>query len=183
MTDKIKRKAIESAMRDGTILGMLWIATFSVSIVMLKSIGNGGGLILSLAVTVLTLSSPILAYKLAVKHRNSECNGTIGYGEAWIHIFVMYLCAILLSSIIQFIFYAYIDPHIFGDLIPAFAKLAAESGLGTNDIEIFTQLFAEMEKMSAAEIVMSQLGGHVTRSIILTTFIAIAVKKNPEKNI
>ena len=79
--------------------------------------------------------------------------------------------------------YSYIDPHIFGDLIPAFAKLAAESGLGTNDIEIFTQLFASMEKMSAAEIVMSQLGGHVTRSIILTTFIAIAVKKNPENNI
>lgn len=170
-------------MRDGTILGMLWIVTFSVSIVMLKSIGNGGGFILSLAVTILTFSSPILAYKLAVKHRNSERNGAMGYGEAWIHIFVMYLCAILLSSIIQFIFYAYIDPHIFGNLIPAFAKLAAESGMSADDIGIFTQLFAEMEKMSAGEIVMSQLGGHVTRSIILTTFLAIAVKKIPENNI
>ena len=99
MTDKIKRKAIESAMRDGTILGMLWIATFSVSIVMLKSIGNGGGLILSLAVTVLTLSSPILAYKLAVKHRNSECNGTIGYGESWMHIFVMYHTSFINNSV------------------------------------------------------------------------------------
>ena len=179
-----KRKiTAESAMRDGTILGCLWTVTFALSIVMLNMLVKGQGMILTLAVLATTLMSPFVAYKLAAKHRDNERDGAMTFGEAWTYIAVMYLCAILLSSIIQFIFYAYIDPHIFGNLIPAFAKLAAESGLGANDIEIFTQLFASMEKMSAAEIVMSQLSGHVTRSIILTTFIAIAVKKNPENNI
>lgn len=183
MSDTTNKYSIESAMRDGTILGMLWIATFSVSIVMLKSIGNGGGLIASLATIVLTCSSPFLAYKLAVKHRNGERNGTIGYGEAWIYILIMYLCAILLSSIIQFVFYAYIDPHIFGNLIPSFENIAAKNGMNASDMNIFTQLFASMEKMSAGEIVMSQFSGHLTRCLILTTLLAAAVKKVPENNI
>lgn len=178
MSDITKKYSIENALRDGTILGMLWIVTFSVSIAMLKSIGNGDALITSLATTALTCFSPILAYKLAVKHRNSECNGTISYVEAWVHIFVMYSCAILLSSIAQFIFYAYIDPHLFSGLIPEFEKFAAANGMEAGNISIFTQTFENMERMSTGSIILSQASGHFTRDIILTSILAIAVKKD-----
>ena len=64
MMDKRKITA-ESAMRDGTILGCLWTATFALSIVMLKMVVNGQGLLISFAVLVMTLMSPFVAYKLA----------------------------------------------------------------------------------------------------------------------
>ena len=178
MTDNNKRSTMESAMRDGTILGMLWIVTFSVSIVMLKTMFNNGGLLVSLAVVVLSASSPFLAYKLAVKHRNNERGGTISYGEAWMHIATMYVCAILLSSLAQFVFYAYIDPHIFGNMIPLFEKFAIENNIDASSINLFTELFANMEKMSAGNIVLSQASGHITRDILLTSLLAIAVKNN-----
>ena len=98
MIDKRKMTA-ESAMRDGTILGCLWIVTFALSIVMLNMLVKGQGMILTLAVLAMTLMSPFVAYKLAAKHRDNERDGAMTFGEAWTYIAVMYLCAILLSAI------------------------------------------------------------------------------------
>ena len=178
MTESKENSNRESAMRDGTVLALLWIVTFTLSTVMLKSVNNDYGIVASLGTMALTMMSPFVVYKLSLKHRNNERNGTMTYSEAWLYIFIMYLCAIILSSIAQYIFYAYIDPDIFAGVIPEFENLAT-NGLDAESIKIFTGTFEMLDKMSAGEIVLSQMSGHITRTIILTSLIALAIKKNP----
>ncbi len=172
----------ESAMRDGTVLGLLWIVTFAMSVVMFKSIGNGYGLAASFATAVLSMMSPCVAYRLAVKHRNAERNGAISFGEAWLYIFIMYLCAIVLASIAQYIFYAFIDPHMFGNMIPVFQELAAASGLPSGTTEVFTKMFETMENTSTADIIMSQLSGHIMRDTLISAILAAAIRKTTDNS-
>lgn len=177
MTQQTKN-ITESAMRDGTILGCLWTATFAVSIVMLKSLVNGQGLILSFIALAMTMLSPYIAYKLAIKHRDSERDGTISYGEAWMHIIIMYICAILLSSIAQYIYYAYIDPNIFGDLSATFLAFSRNNSLDEQGTKVLTDFFSTMSNIGTGEMIMSLMTGHITRDIFIATILAIAVKKN-----
>ena len=173
----------ESAMRDGTILGLLWIATFAMSVIMFKSIDNGYGLVASFATGILSIMSPCVAYRLAARYRNNVHGGTMTYGEAWLYIFIMYLCAIVLASLAQYAFYAFIDPHMFGNIIPVFRNFAAANGLDSKSIEVFTKMFETMENTDTADIIISQLSGHISRDIIITTFLAVAIRRTPENNI
>lgn len=183
MSGNSSAKYRESAMRDGTILGLLWIATFAVSVVMFKSIDNGYGLVASFATAVLSMMSPCMVYRLATRHRNNECGGTMTYGEAWLYVFIMYLCAIVLASLAQYIFYAFIDPHMFGDIIPVFVSFAKANNLPAESIELFVKMFETLENTGAADKVISQLSGHISRDIIITTFLAVAIRRTPENNI
>jgi len=175
-----KRKiTAESAMRDGTILGCLWTVTFALSIVMLKMLVNGQGLLMSFAVLAMTLMSPFVAYKLAAKHRDNERDGAMTVGEAWTYIAIMYLCAILLSAIAQYVYYAYIDPSSFSDLSAQFAAFAVSNGMDETSIRMFTDAFDKMGQQSTGEMLLSIITGHLSRDLIIATILALIVKKNP----
>ncbi|MBE6295988.1 MAG: DUF4199 domain-containing protein [Bacteroidales bacterium] len=175
-----KRKiTAESAMRDGTILGCLWTVTFALSIVMLKMLVNGQGLLMSFAVLAMTLMSPFVAYKLAAKHRDNERDGAMTFGEAWTYIAIMYLCAILLSAIAQYVYYAYIDPSSFSDLSAQFAAFAVSNGMDETSIRMFTDAFDKMGQQSTGEMLLSIITGHLSRDLIIATILALIVKKNP----
>ena len=177
MTTKPKNPT-ESAMRDGTILGCLWTATFAVSVAMLKSLVNGQGLILSFAVLAMTLMSPYLTYKLATKHRDSERGSVISYSEAWMHIIIMYICAILLSSIVQYVFYAYIDPNMFGNLSATLLTFAQNNNIDEQNTKVLADFFNTMNNIGTGEMILSLMTGHITRDIFIATILAITVKKN-----
>ena len=164
-------------MRDGTYLGALWIATFSVSIIMFKSMSNSIGLIAWALTVALMLLSPVLVYKFTVNYRNKKCNGTISYSEAWLYMFIMYACAIVLSSIAQYIFYAYIDPRLFATAIAELEEFAALTEIDAEGMRVLTEAMGELNMMSAGDIVMSQIGGHMSRDIIITSILALAIKK------
>lgn len=175
-----KRKiTAESAMRDGTILGCLWTATFALSIVMLKMLVNGQGLLMSFAVLAMTLMSPFVAYKLAAKHRDNERDGAMTFGEAWTYIAIMYLCAILLSAIAQYVYYAFIDPSSFSDLSAQFAAFAVSNGMDETSIRMFTDAFDKMGQQSTGEMLLSTITGHLSRDLIIAAILALIVKKNP----
>lgn len=181
MGDDYKRNSTESAMRDGTILGLLWIVTFAAWVMVLKSIGSSYIFVISSASAVLMFSSPVLAYMLAIRHRDYECNGTMSYSEAWIQIIIMYVCAILISSIAQLIFYVYIDPNLYADIIPLIEKIATEADLPSADTELLIQIFKTFNNISAKDIIVSQMSGHITRDILLTSLLAFIVKKRNRK--
>jgi len=166
-------------MRDGTILGCLWTVTFALSIVMLKMLVNGQGLLMSFAVLAMTLMSPFVAYKLAAKHRDNERDGAMTFGEAWTYIAIMYLCAILLSAIAQYVYYAYIDPSSFSDLSAQFAAFAVSNGMDETSIRMFTDAFDKMGQQSTGEMLLSIITGHLSRDLIIATILALIVKKNP----
>lgn len=178
MTQK-SNTPIESAMRDGTILGCLWSATFALSVAMLKMLVNGQGMLLTFAVIVMTLMSPFVAYKLAVKHRDKERDGAMTFGEAWKYIAIMYLCAIILSAIVQYIYYAFIDPNAFSDISMQFAAFASSNGMDKEGIKVFTDAFDEMDRTGTGDMLMSTITGHISRDLIIAAILALAVKKNP----
>ena len=178
MTQK-SNTPIESAMRDGTILGCLWTATFALSVAMLKMIVNGQGMLLSFAVLVMTCMSPFVAYKLAAKHRDNERDGSITFGEAWKYIAIMYLCAIVLSAIAQYIYYAFIDPNMFSDISTQFATFAGSNGMDKASIKVFTDAFDEMDRTGTGDMLMSTMTGHISRDLIIAAILALIVKRNP----
>lgn len=178
MINKRKMTA-ESAMRDGTILGCLWTVTFALSIVMLNMLVKGQGIILTLAVLATTLMSPFVAYKLAAKHRDNERDGAMTFGEAWTYIAVMYLCAILLSAIAQYVYYAFINPNAFSDLSAQFAAFAVSNGMDEASIRMFTDAFDTMGRQSTGEMLLSTITGHLSRDLIIAAILALIVKKNP----
>ena len=178
MTEK-RKSPIESAMRDGTILGCLWTVTFALSTVMLKTLVNNQSVILPFAILAMVLLSPYIAYKLTVKHRDSERGGFITFGEAWIHIATMYLCAILLSAIAQYVYYEFIDPNAFSDLATQMIAHAGNNGISETSIKPFTDALYAMDSMSTGELLLSTITGHLSRDVIIALVLALIVKKNP----
>lgn len=174
---------IESALRDGTILGCLWTVTFAVATIMIKNIDNTYGVAASIASLILCAASPITAYKLAKKHRDSERDGTITFGDAWTHIAIMYLCAIILSAIAQYIFFTFINPDLYNNAAATIQLLAQQSGLDTQTTEIFVSTFREAGKLSAADIATSQVTAHLTRDLVIAAILAMMLQKNSRKNI
>ena len=177
MQENKASKSRESAMRDGTYLSALWIATFSASIAMFKFMSSSIGLITWALTVALALLSPVFVYKFTVNHRDKECNGRIAYSEAWIYMFIMYACAIVLSSIAQYIFYSYIDPHLFATVIAELEEFSALTGIDPEGTRILTEALRELDKMGAGDIVMSQIGGHISRDILIISVLAFAIKK------
>ena len=134
---------------------------------------------MSFAVLAMTLMSPFVAYKLAAKHRDNERDGAMTFGEAWTYIAIMYLCAILLSAIAQYVYYAYIDPSSFSDLSAQFAAFAVSNGMDETSIRMFTDAFDKMGQQSTGEMLLSIITGHLSRDLIIATILALIVKKNP----
>ena len=178
MTDNTKRP-FESAMRDGTILGCLWTATFILSTAMLQMLVKGEGMLLPFVVLATTLMSPFVAYKLTAKHRDGERGGAITFGQAWTHIIIMYLCAILLSAIAQYIYYTFIDPNSFANLADALTAFASSNGLDSTSTEMLTGMFRELAATSTGKMLLSTMTGHASRSVIMAAILALIVKRNP----
>ena len=178
MTDNTKRP-FESAMRDGTILGCLWTVTFVLFTIMMQMLVKGEGLLLPFVVLATTLMSPFVAYKLTAKHRDGERGGTITFSQAWTHIIIMYLCAILLSAIVQYIYYTFIDPNSFANLAEAFTVFASSNGLDSTSTGMLTEMFNELARTSTGEMILSIMTGHTSRSVIMAAILALIVKRNP----
>ena len=178
MTDNTKRP-FESAMRDGTILGCLWTVTFILSTAMLQMLVKGEGMLLPFVVLATTLMSPFVAYKLTAKHRDGEKEGVITFSQAWTYIIIMYLCAILLSAIAQYIYYTFIDPNSFANLADALTAFANSNGLDSTSTGMLTEMFNELARTSTGEMILSTMTGHASRSVLMAAILALIVKRNP----
>ena len=175
----------ESAMRDGTLLGCLWIVTFTVSTIMLRHIVTtpGLGFFSLFAVISLTVASPILAFNLSKKHWSTVEGGNASFANVWFYLITMYICAILLSSVAQYIYYEYCDPYIFQDFVEDFSKVKIqgdEEGLISKSI---IEQYKAMDKMPTIDIVLAQASGHTTRGMLVTALLALIVSRNLKNKI
>ena len=123
--------------------------------------------------------SPFVAYKLTAKHRDGEKGGVITFSQAWTYIIIMYLCAILLSAIAQYIYYTFIDPNSFANLADALTAFARSNGLDSTSTEMLTGMFRELAATSTGEMLLSTMTGHASRSVIMAAILALIVKRNP----
>ena len=172
-------------MKDGTILGCLWMLTFTFSTIMMRHITSGStlGLFSTFAVISLSMASPILVFRMAKGHWSEAYNEKTSFMDIWSYIGIIYLCAILLSSIAQFIYYEYCDPYLFYDVMADFSNVKFEGDVDGTLSKSFLEQLKAMSETSTADLVLSQASGHMTRDILVTTCMAFIISRNLKNKI
>jgi Protein of unknown function (DUF4199) len=95
------RKIINSAMRNGLILGVLFSINFLFSISK-----NSVFLLLTYAIAVYIV---VIMYRMSVRHRDNECEGVISYGKAFLFVLLTFFYAALISTVVKFIYFQFIN--------------------------------------------------------------------------
>ena len=164
------------AMRSGTMLGLLWIAMYA------SCIAGIGSPIFSLFFLVLNIASPFYAGYLAKNYRRSECNGIFPFGKAFTYIFVMYLCASLLSAVAHFVYFQFMDNGFIMQLLMETSRIMEENKAQFG--ELSTELNKSIEQflaMGTKGIVFNMFTSNIMNGIILSAIIALLVKRNPQQ--
>ena len=107
MDTPINKEFYQGAMRCGTALGAVWSIMY-----LLLFAGATSMLSISLCLT-LYIASPFIAARYAAGYRRKECDNAMSYLQAWIFLLYMYICATLLSALVIYIYFSYIDGGAF----------------------------------------------------------------------
>ncbi|MDD3321838.1 MAG: DUF4199 domain-containing protein [Paludibacter sp.] len=100
---------IKSAMTNGLILGVLFSVNFLLSVS--KSIPL---VLLSYGLMAFIL---VLTFQFSKRFRDKECNGIISFGKSFSFILLSYFFAALISSIVKFIYFQFINPEYLSKLL------------------------------------------------------------------
>jgi hypothetical protein len=173
METTISRKDFyQGAMFNGTMLGALWSIIY-----LLLFAGVGNTISLSLCL-VLFFSSPFIAVKLAVYFRRKECDDTMSYLQAWLFTFYMYICATLLSALVSFIYFRFIDGGTFlmslQNMIEEAMKLA-----GTNELLVqqYEQTMTLIAQITERDLVWQLMNNNLYSATFLPLVLALFIKK------
>lgn len=173
MEPTISRKDFyQGAMYNGTLLGALWSAMY---LLLFAGVGSTISMFLCL---VLFFLSPFIAVKLAVYFRRKECDDTMSYLQAWLFTFYMYICATLLSTLVSFIYFRFIDGGTFlmslQNMIEEAMKLAATNELLVQQYEQTMTLIAQITER---DIVWQLMNNNLLNATFLSLVLALFIKK------
>ena len=114
-----------SAMRGGLALGVLFSVNFLLSVPQNTITG-----LLTYAVMAVIVAA---TYRLAARFRDQECGGYIGYGKAFAFILASFFYAALISSLVKFIYFQFINPDYLGNLYNQSMLTLEKMGLSAAD--------------------------------------------------
>ena len=89
-------------MFNGIIMGVIFSVNFLFSVSKITLLITFTNIIAVLIV--------VLIYRLSVKFRDTECEGFITYGKALLYILYSFFFAALISSVVKYIYFQYINP-------------------------------------------------------------------------
>lgn len=92
---------MKSAMHNGLIVGVIFSVNFLLSVSGITAL-----VLLTYAVAIIIL---IMLYKIAIRFRETECDGAISYGKAFSYILLIFFYAALISTVVKFIYLRFID--------------------------------------------------------------------------
>lgn len=176
MYNSIDRKLFNNeAMRSGTLLGLLWIASYTVAL------GNITNPIYALLFSAMNIASPFYAGYLAISFRKKHCDNSLRYIQAWYFLLIEYLCASLLTAMAMFIYLHFIDSAALSNFMNKILDtLRAEPQIYSamsGDIEQMSTIYANM---STRDIVLNFATSNLMNGSILAPIIALFVKRNPK---
>ncbi len=105
----MKPNLMNSAMRNGLILGILFSVNFIFSISNNIFLG-----LLSYAVIGVIF---YMTYRFTVSYRDTDCEGAISYRHALAYVVLLFLFAALISAIVKYVFFQFIKPDFLPDLM------------------------------------------------------------------
>lgn len=99
----MKQNIKNSARANGLIIGALLSLKFLLSVQ-----GNTFFSMLAIAISVLII---FVIYGFTIKFRESKCNGSIQFGEAFSYIFQVYIYGAIISSLIMLLYCQFVDKN------------------------------------------------------------------------
>lgn len=163
----------QSAMRYGTYLGIAWAIMY---IFLFNGVTSP---MLLLIAMVLFFASPFIACRFAVKHRKEELGNSMSFAQAFKFLFIMYMCATILSAATNYFYLNYIDCGNFLSQID-FAMTETARML-ENDAAALEQINSTREifsNLSTSSLTWEFLNNNFLNCLILPPIIALFVKKN-----
>lgn len=100
---------VKSAMLNGLIMGVLFSLNFLLSV--------SQNTFLSLLSYVVFAAILVGTYRFALRFRDTECGGFISYGRAFSFVLLLFFFAALISSIVKYVYFQYINPAYLENLI------------------------------------------------------------------
>lgn len=88
-------------MHGGLILGALFSLNFVLSVTKITALA-----LLTYAIAVFIV---VFMYKLSIRFRDNECEGSISYGKSLLYILLTFFYAALISTVIKFIYFQFIN--------------------------------------------------------------------------
>ena len=92
----------KASMFNGIIMGVIFSVNFLFSVSKITLLITFTNIIAVLIV--------VLIYRLSVKFRDTECEGFITYRKAFLYILYSFFFAALISSVVKYIYFQYINP-------------------------------------------------------------------------
>ena len=162
-----------SAMYYGTMLGIIWSIMYVLMFIGLKSP------VLLLTCIALFIGSPFFAASFAKKYRRSECGNCIRYMQAFTFLYWMYICACLLSALVMFLYFRFIDNGMFfatiQEVLTASMNFPGIDEAYRQQAELSLQT---IQNSTTSEFVWYILGNNIFNASILPFIIAIFVRRN-----
>lgn len=165
----------QHAMQNGTLLGLLWCVMY------LSFIAGFTNIFYSFLFLALNIASPFFAGYLAIAYRKRFCENQLTYYKSLVFLFIMYVCAALLSAVMQTIYFSFFDNGYFIQTMQQMTGFLKESPEISD--EMLQQLSIAIESLTqlgTKEIVINFLSSNIMNSAIITPIIALFVKRNPK---
>jgi hypothetical protein len=105
----------KSAMVNGLIIGFLLSLKFILSIPK-----NNFFTFITLFISILII---VLMYKMTLKFRETEFGGVIKYGQAFKHVFLLYLYGTIISTLIILVYTKYINTTYLDEALSSILKI------------------------------------------------------------
>ena len=99
----------KSAMINGLIMGVLFSVNFLLSISKVTFLILLSYLVISFIVVGI--------YRMSIRFRDVECGGAIRYGKAFSFIVLTFFFAALISSIVKYVYFQFINPTYLDELL------------------------------------------------------------------
>ena len=173
MDSTISRKEFyQGAMYNGTLLGVAWSIMY-----LLLFAGTKSSIALSFCVA-LFFASPFIATKLAINFRRKECDNTMSYLQAWTFTFYMYICATLLSALVTYIFFRFIDGGTF--FMTVHGMLDETMKIADTDEQLIQQIEQTktlLNQITTREFVWQLMNNNLFNATFLPLVLALFIKK------
>ena len=159
----MQNNTIKSSMINGLIMGALFTVNFFITVPKNSILG-----LVSLSVTGIII---YLMYRMAIKFRDNECEGTINYGKSLLYIILTFFFGGLIVSVVKFFYVQFIDKEFLDYLMQE--QLKVIDGLKIPmDEEFYTQLEKMMTPIGyAAQTIWTNLIYGTIIGLILSFFV------------
>ncbi len=125
---------IKSAMVNGLIMGAMFSINFVISIAKITILG-----LLSYVIITLIL---VGIYKMVIRFRDVDCKGEITYWKSFSFILLTFFFAAIISSVVKYIYFQYINPDYLAQMFEESMKLMEKMNFPMNDASV-----AQMESI------------------------------------